>query len=126
MSDGPAPGKRSPTALAAELTDLWSPRVIAAVDDHYVKVARVRGSLPWHDHSDEDELFYVLEGTLTIEMREATVELCAGELFVVPRGVPHRPAAADDCLIMLFERSSTRHTGDVEVEQTRTIDEQLF
>jgi mannose-6-phosphate isomerase-like protein (cupin superfamily) len=126
MSGGSGTAKRSPAALAAELAELWSPRVIAEVDDHFVKVARVRGSMPWHDHADEDELFYVLDGALTIEMRDRTVELAAGELFVVPAGVPHRPAAAEDCLIMLFERTSTRHTGNVETGQTRTIEEQLF
>ncbi|MGK7296929.1 MAG: cupin domain-containing protein, partial [Candidatus Wenzhouxiangella sp. M2_3B_020] len=96
------------------------------VDDHYIKVARVKGTLAWHDHAGEDEMFYVLEGRLAIEMHDRTVELGAGELFVVPRGVQHNPVADDDCLIMLFERKSTRHTGDVESEWTRTIYEQLY
>ena len=118
--------KQSPLAVARSLAEYWSPRVIGEVDDHYIKVARVKGTLAWHDHAGEDEMFFVLEGRLTIEMHDRTVELAAGELFVVPRGVQHNPVAEDECLIMLFERKSTRHTGDVESERTRTIDEQLY
>lgn len=112
-------------AVAAQLTEYWSPRVIAAVDDSYVKVAKVKGSLAWHSHDREDELFLVLNGTLRIEMEDRTVTLNAGELFVVPKGVRHNPIADSDCHILLFERSSTAHTGQVVTERTRSIEEQL-
>lgn len=117
--------KECPRTIAASLTRYWSPRVIAELDDHYVKVAKVKGTLCWHAHDDEDELFHVLDGSLKIEMRDRTVTLDAGEMFVVPRGVEHNPVAEDECLIMLVERKSTRHTGDVETKKTRSIDEQL-
>jgi len=79
----------------------------------------------WHDHANEDELFYVLSGNLKMEMPDRTIELGPGELFVVPRGVRHNPVADEECLVMLFERKTTRHTGDQTTEQTRTIDQQL-
>ena len=115
----------SPGRMAAALTELWSPRVIAEVDDAYVKVAKVHGSLGWHAHAGEDELFLVLRGTLRIEMEAATVELQEGELFVVPKGVRHNPVAADECHVLLFEKKSTLHTGDLVTDKTRSLDEQL-
>lgn len=118
-------GPCAPRAVAKRLTEYWSPKVVAELDDHYVKVAKVKGMLAWHTHDDEDELFYVLDGRLTIEMRDRTVTLDAGQMFVVPKGVEHNPVAEDECLIMLVERKSTRHTGDLVTEKTRSIDEQL-
>lgn len=115
----------APAEIAATLTELWSPRVIAEVDDAYIKVARVHGTLAWHSHADEDELFMVLKGRLAIEMEDRTVELSAGELFVVPKGVRHNPIASEECHILLIERKSTRHTGDVVTDKTRSLDEQL-
>ena len=111
--------------VAASLAELWSPRVIGEVDDVYVKVAKVQGSLAWHSHADEDELFLVLKGVLAIEMEDRTVELGEGELFVVPKGVRHNPVADEECLVLLIERKSTRHTGDEVTEKTRSIAEQL-
>ncbi len=115
----------SPAAVAAALTEYWSPRVIAGVDDSYVKVAKVKGTLTWHSHDREDELFLVLKGTLRIEMEDQTVTLNAGELFVVPKGMRHNPIADDECHILLFERKSTAHTGEVVMDRTRSIAEQL-
>ena len=115
----------SPAKIAAALTEHWSPRVIGEVDDAYIKVAKVKGTLAWHSHEHEDELFLVLNGHLRIEMEDRTVELGQGEMFIVPKGVPHNPVADDECEIMLIERKSTLHTGDVVVEATRSVDEQL-
>ncbi len=115
----------SPRDLAAALTELWSPRVIGELDDNYVKVAKVQGSLAWHTHEHEDEMFYVLDGVFRIEMEDRTVVLNPGEMFVVPKGVRHNPIADEQCLILLIERKSTLHTGDVQTEKTRSIDEQL-
>lgn len=119
------PHPTSPATIAAALTELWSPRVIAEVDDAYIKVAKVQGSLAWHQHDNEDELFLVLKGHLRIEMEPGAVELNAGELFVVPKGVRHNPIADEECQIMLIERKTTQHTGDVITEKTRTLSEQL-
>jgi len=115
----------SPGKIAASLTELWSPRVVAEVDDAYIKVAKVQGSLAWHSHENEDELFYVLKGRLRIEMGDRTVEIGEGEMFVVPKGVRHNPVAVEECQLMLIERKSTQHTGDVVTEKTRSLDDQL-
>ncbi len=115
----------SPREIAASLTELWSPRVVAEVDDAYIKVAKVQGSLTWHSHENEDELFLVLKGRLRIEMKDSTVELDEGEMFVVPKGVSHNPVAEQECHLMLIERKSTRHTGDVVTSKTRSLKEQL-
>jgi mannose-6-phosphate isomerase-like protein (cupin superfamily) len=119
------PNVASPRQVAASLTEFWSPRVVAEVDDAYVKVAKVHGSLAWHSHENEDELFLVLKGHLRIEMESGPVELGEGEMFVVPKGVRHNPVAEEECHLMLIERKSTLHTGDVVTEKTRSLDEQL-
>lgn len=118
-------GPRSPLEAARALTEYWSPKVIAELDEHYVKVAKLKGKLCWHAHEDEDELFYVLSGRLHIELRDRTVELAPGELFAVPKGVEHNPIADEECLVMLVERKSTRHTGEQVIEATRSIEAQL-
>lgn len=117
--------KKSPREIAASLDEYWSPRVIGEVDDHFVKVAKLKGTLAWHDHAGEDEMFYILAGRLKIEMPDHTVDLGPGEMFIVPRGVQHNPIADQECLVMLFERKSTRHTGDVMTEKTRSISDQI-
>jgi len=115
----------SPKEIAASLTELWSPRVVAEVDESYVKVAKVHGTLAWHSHENEDELFLILKGHLRIELEGGAVELAEGEMFVVPKGVRHNPVAEQECLLMLIERKSTLHTGNVATEKTRSIAEQL-
>ena len=115
----------SPSKVAASLSEHWSPRVVADVDDSYVKVAKVLGSLAWHSHEHEDELFYILKGSLTIEMEDRSVVLNEGEAFVVPKGVRHNPIAENECHIMLIERKSTLHTGTEVTEKTRSLAEQL-
>jgi mannose-6-phosphate isomerase-like protein (cupin superfamily) len=111
--------------LGSRLGEYWSPRVIAEVDDVYVKVAKLSGSLAWHSHDQEDELFLVLQGQLRIELEERAVILNAGELFVVPKGVRHNPVADRECVILLIERKTTQHTGSEKMAATRSIWEQL-
>jgi mannose-6-phosphate isomerase-like protein (cupin superfamily) len=115
----------SPKLVASSLTEHWSPRVVAELDDSFVKVAKVQGSLTWHSHDNEDELFYILKGSLTIEMEDKVVVLGEGEAFVVPKGVRHNPIAKDECHVMLIERKSTLHTGTEVTEKTRSLAEQL-
>ena len=110
---------------AADLSQYWSPRVVGEVDDSYVKVAKVKGSLTWHSHEYEDELFLVLRGQLRIEMEHETVVLREGEMFVVPKGTRQNPVAEEERHLLLFERKSTAHTGDVVTDKTRSIEEQL-
>lgn len=116
----------NPLLEASRLEALWSPRVLARVNDQYVKVAKVKGTLAWHAHANEDELFYVLKGRLRLEFEDApAVELGPGEMHVVPRGVRHNPVADEECLILLVETVTTLHTGEVVTEKTRSIAEQL-
>lgn len=115
----------SPAHIAESLSELWSPRVVAELDDSYVKVAKVQGTLAWHSHEHEDELFYILKGSLTIEMEDRTVVLHAGDTFVVPKGVRHNPVAEQECHLMLIERKSTLHTGNEVTAKTRSLAEQL-
>ena len=115
----------SPKKIAESLEEYWSPRVVAEIDDAYVKVAKVQGSLAWHRHENEDELFLILKGRLCIAMEHGSVDLREGEMFVVPKGVLHNPVADQECHILLIERKSTLHTGDLIAEKTRSITEQL-
>jgi mannose-6-phosphate isomerase-like protein (cupin superfamily) len=115
----------SPARIAATLDEHWSPRVVAELDDSYVKVAKVQGSLAWHSHEHEDELFYILKGSLTIEMEDRSVVLREGEAFVVPKGVRHNPVAEQECHLMLIERKTTLHTGSEVTDKTRSLAQQL-
>lgn len=109
----------------AQITDYWSPRVVADVNDQSVKLAKLKGEFVWHDHEDEDELFFVVKGSLTIRYRDREdAILNAGDMHVVPKGVEHNPIAAEECWVMLFEPAETKHTGDVVVEGTRSLAEQ--
>ena len=99
-------------------SDRWSPKIIADLNDSHVKLAKVQGEFVWHRHPDEDELFIVVNGRLTIELRNGVVSLGPGELVVIPRGVEHRPVAREEVQLMLIEPKATRHTGDVESEMT--------
>lgn len=115
----------SPKTIAASLTEHWSPQVVAELDDTYVKVARIAGDFLWHAHDDEDEMFFVLDGRMRIEWEQGSVDLAAGDMCVVPKGIRHRPSADGECLLMLIERKTTLHTGDVTDPRTRSIPEQL-
>jgi len=111
-------------AKAELITDHWSPRVVGEVDDSYVKIAKVKGEFTWHDHQ-EDEFFMVLDGELTIQMEGESVVLKQGEMYVVPKGVMHNPVAKKECTVMLFEKKSTLHTGAVQADLTKDINDQL-
>lgn len=92
--------------------DHWAPRVVAEMNDYQFKLARIEGEFIWHSHADTDETFIVLEGAMTIHFREGRVDLRAGEMYVVPRGVEHKPAAARECCILLVEPRGVANTGD--------------
>jgi len=119
------PNSTSPKQIAASLTELWSPRVVAEVDDSYIKVAKVKGTFGWHSHENEDELFMILKGRLRIDMDAGAVELGEGDVYVVPKGTRHNPSADEECHVMLIERKTTQHTGDMVTEKTRSIADQL-
>ena len=103
----------------ARFEETWSPRVVAELNGQQVKLAKLEGAFVWHHHEDEDELFYVVEGRLTLRLRDRDVHLGPGELFVVQRGTEHQPVVEDGvCHVMLFEPASTLNTGNVENERT--------
>ena len=113
-------------AAYESVNELWSPKVIARVNDSYVKVAKVKGELVWHKHDGEDELFWIVRGGLRIEYEGGrAVELGPGEMHVVPKGTMHNPVAEDECWIVLIEPVSTQHTGDVIMEKTKSVEDQL-
>lgn len=101
-----------------KFSELWSPRVIAQMNDYQFKLVKVQGEFVWHSHSDTDEAFIVLDGRLDIEFRDGKVTLEAGEMFVVPKGVEHRPMAERECQIMLIEPMGVTNTGDAGGELT--------
>jgi mannose-6-phosphate isomerase-like protein (cupin superfamily) len=115
--------------IAAELRQVqahWTPRVVAQVNDQYVKVAKLLGELVWHAHDAEDEMFLVVSGTLHIQLPDdQEVVLTPGQFHVVPRGVQHNPVADEEVEIVLIETVTTAHTGDVVVEGTVPLERQL-
>lgn len=96
----------------------WRPYIVAELNGQHVKLAKLEGEFIWHTHAEEDEMFLVVQGQMRIELRDGAVELAAGEMCVVPRGVEHRPVANGLVQVMLFEPAATEHTGDVESDRT--------
>ncbi len=103
----------------AMFTDLWTPKIIGELNGQHVKLAKLKGEFIWHHHEHEDELFYVIKGQLIIEMKESTVTLNPGELFIVPRGVAHKPIAHEEVHVLLFEPAVIKHTGNVDHKLTK-------
>ena len=97
----------------------WDPKIVAELNGQYVKLVKFEGPFTWHKHEMEDEMFLVVEGSFDIELRDRTVRLAAGEFFVVPRGVEHRPVAEKEAHVLLFEPVATLNTGDAGGPLTR-------
>ena len=102
----------------AAFDEPWQPKIVAELNDAYVKVVKFDGEFVWHHHDDEDELFLVIKGRLRMELRDGDIVLEEGEMLVVPRGVEHRPSAEEETHILLFEPSTTLNTGNVRNERT--------
>ncbi|UCC43605.1 MAG: cupin domain-containing protein [Candidatus Zixiibacteriota bacterium] len=119
--------KRNLNTLFPQLQGYFSPRIIGEVNDVYVKITRVKGDdVPWHTHDNEDELFYIVKGALVMEIEnEASFDLNQGDLYIVRQGVQHRVFSQEECWILLIEQKSTRHTGEVKSDITKSIEEQL-
>ena len=107
-------------------TEHWSPKVVAFLNDYEVKVVKVKGEFVWHSHSDTDELFLVVEGTLTIRLPDDDVTLGPGQLFVVPRGVEHCPVAAEEASLVLIEPTGVVNTGEAGGDLTAERDTSLL
>ena len=102
----------------------WSPRVIAEMNDYQFKVAKIKGEFIWHNHKDTDETFIVIEGKMSMKLRNRTIELSEGEMFIVPKGVDHKPCANKECKILVIEPRGVINTGDAGGKLT--INEELW
>ena len=111
--------KRNFVELFSRIEDHWNPRIVAELNGQYVKLVKFQGDFVWHSHENEDEMFYVLEGSFRMELRDKNIELGPGDFIVIPRGVEHRPVAERECSVVLFEPATTLNTGDVEDALTR-------
>lgn len=116
----------TPVDLAQKFSlfsDAWSPKIVGEVNGMHVKLARLQGEFEWHSHTDEDELFFVVEGVLLMEFRDKIERITPGQFIIVPRGVEHKPASeGTECQVMLFEPGSTVNTGDG-TQSDRTVTE---
>ena len=106
----------------AMFSDQWSPKIIAQLNDLHVKAVKVKGEFVWHSHPETDELFFVHKGSLNIQYRDRDNFVHAGELFIVPRGVEHKPVADEECEMLLIEPAGTPNTGDAGGPSTTTGD----
>jgi len=106
----------------SKFTEHWSPRVVAEMNDYQFKLVKVEGEFVWHDHPGTDEVFIVIEGSLKIEFRDGIVSLDSGEMFVIPKGVEHKPVANSECKIMIVEPKGVVNTGDSGSELTADND----
>lgn len=111
----------------ADINEYFSPKVIGEVNDVFVKIAKIKGDdIPWHNHKEEDELFYIIEGSLLFEIEnQESFTMKEGDLFIIKRGINHKVSAKEECKIMLIENKTTAHTGEVESTITKSIEEQL-
>ncbi len=119
-----------PVDIAAKLSlisEHWSPKVVARLNDYEIKLARLEGEFVWHTHPETDELFVVIEGRLTIQLRDGDVGLGPGQLFVVPRGVEHCPVTEGEVAVLLVEPTGVVNTGDAPAgELTASYDDALL
>ena len=99
-------------------TEHWSPKIAGEVGDAYVKLVKFRGEFVWHKHDDEDEMFFVVKGEITIRLRDGDVRLGEGEFVIIPRGVEHKPFAEEEAHVLLFEPKTVLNTGDAQDERT--------
>jgi mannose-6-phosphate isomerase-like protein (cupin superfamily) len=105
----------------AQFTDHYAPRTVAEYNGHDIMVVKLEGPFRWHSHSDTDDFFLVLKGSLDIELRDQTVTLGPGELFIVPKGVEHRPVAREEVHLLLIEPTGTPNTGDPKTAAPRRL-----
>lgn len=101
-----------------KIHEYWDPHIVGELNGQHVKLAKLQGEFIWHSHQNEDELFLVLKGVLRLEFREGDVTISPGELYIVPRGVEHRPVAEEEVHLLMFEPASTVNTGDTRNERT--------
>ena len=111
----------APTDLSEKFnrfTDTWHPKIVGELNDSYVKLVKLKGEFVWHQHEHEDELFWVIKGTLIIKLRAQDLTVHEGQFVIIPKGVEHLPVAADEVQVVLLEPKTTLNTGDVKNERT--------
>ena len=96
----------------------WSPKIVGELNGQYVKLAKFKGEMVWHTHENEDEFFQVIKGSITIHLKERSINLNEGECYIVPRGIEHKPEAKEEAHVMMFEPKATAHTGSTESDLT--------
>ncbi len=106
-------------------SDYFNPRIVGELNNQQVKLVKFQGEFVWHNHDHEDELFLVIHGSFTMELRDQSIELYPGEMLVVPRGVEHRPVAEHEVSVLLFEPATTLNTGDASSELTKVVLEKI-
>lgn len=113
--------------LFLQIHDYFSPKIIGEINDVYVKITKTKGNdVPWHTHDDEDEMFYIVKGSLIMQLEnEESFKLNEGEFYIVKKGVLHRVESENECWILLIENKDTKHTGSVRAGITKSIEEQL-
>ena len=107
----------------SKFSDQWTPKVIAEMNDYQFKLVKIEGDFVWHEHDDTDEAFIVIEGSMRIEFEDGSIELEEGEMYVVPKGVRHKPCADSECKVMLVEPRGVVNTGDADSDMTAPNDE---
>ena len=120
--------KKNIPELFSTISKYFSPKIIGEVNDVYIKLAKVKGQdVPWHTHDNEDELFYVFKGSITIELKSGNkYNLEEGEMYVVKQGIEHRVYCDEECWLILVENKETKHTGDVKSHITKSVNEQHY
>lgn len=108
-----------------QVSDHWNPKIVGALNGQHVKLVKFQGPFTWHFHEQEDELFYVVKGSFVMELRDQNILLTEGDFLIVPKGVEHRPNAATEVWVMLFEPAGTLNTGNTQNEFTRTNPETI-
>jgi|TARA_B100000768_G_scaffold107633_1_gene99901 mannose-6-phosphate isomerase-like protein (cupin superfamily) len=106
-----------------KFNDLWSPKVIAEMNDYQFKLVKIKDDFVWHEHNDTDEVFIVISGVIWIEFKDETIQINTGEMIVVPKGTKHRPYATEEAQIMLVEPKGVVNTGDIESDLTALDDQ---
>ncbi len=111
----------------SQITEYYSPKIVGEVNDVFIKLVKIKGNkVPWHNHENEDELFYIVEGSLLFEIENKdSFSMNTGDLFIVKKGISHRVSSQKECKIMLIENKTTAHTGTVEDDITKSIQQQL-
>lgn len=121
----PLPETVNLLAAYEDIVAPWSPKILAQVNDQYVKIAKIENEFVWHKHDDSDELFFIVKGELKMQYEGKNVLLKEGDIHVVPKGVMHNPYAERECYVLFIETTDTLHTGDIVTTRTKSIEEQL-